>query len=696
MSLVARLRTIDIGIHDTARPALGDRTVAVWDSTPEVELIIDPTHFTMPRGDDDFMLMEQYTQQRDARVARVLDGGSTDDVKYGAVRIRRHTDGRTVHDFKERLSTTPIVPGMVLAVSDEHPTHANHLMFDRPGYDVKVYCCAMQLPGYGSIVLLRYEHGTTTRYEVEFDTVGRAMQTVYPLCLALKYHPTISACIGAPKAKSIISSSVRPTDRVMGPVRSKSPVIYLPKVNGVRRILIWVCGVWMSFNPLRKYDPGHVVPFTSLAGRDCDVNWALDVEEVDAGYYVLGVLQPSYTECGVKWVGSCTARQSSPMAEIQHAAVAYDNIAGIPLLRRPYFTDFALAIAHVERQGEDKCDGIVAVVSNIIQLKMKMKPTVELMVQDSGDGVMRMVCSAESDTINPVIDWAAVPDNAMVDDVYEYWVQDVSLDMHRQVVSVTAVCLKPRPDKAKPSASAVVKSVVDVVAGIDGGVVPQLLRVSARLRLRVHETLCAHKPMTVIDVGSDQGCSIDAMKNFGLRTLFVEPDPDFMQLHATKLGRPTMTKDDAKQAVAWVRSRRGMARSINCRLEDLFEAGLGKIKDMTIAYCCTYSLNYVLGAIVAEVANPKVYGCLYVYDGIPDGGYLIRTADVTMGPRRGNMSPVVWKSKAYVEPVYTERMITGMLPRHRVQTFDDATDVLDEDCDVLLRSHRWVSPVAAT
>jgi hypothetical protein len=61
----------------------------------------------------------------------------------------------------------------------------------------------------------------------------------------------------------------------------------------------------------------------------------------------------------------------------------------------------------------------------------------------------------------------------------------------------------------------------------------------------------------------------------------------------------------------------------------------------------------------------KMFSCLYCYDGLPEGEFIVNTPHAIMGPLRGCEAGVNWKGKEYTEPVLTSTQVFGYLPWHR-------------------------------
>ena len=533
----------------------------------------------------------------------------------GWLRGREFEDGPLEWDLKVRGSAVNLLPGINLATSTEHRV----LGAIGLGWQA-VTLSKFRLER--GLCLLRYQHMEgPVRYELEIQE-GTEVSATQQLMMTFAYSCTVSRLMGEfyGRAKTL-SSRVR--DAAFEDMNNPD-VLYVAKLDGVRKWIVATGVAWFVCNP---YVPESTETYLTPG---VDGLWVLDVEEMHGVWYLIDVLR---SEDGTE------ANLTRSPEDIMEANIRAKGmlLGRLELMVREYHRSYDLALREHARWGDD-ADGLVAILSGVEQFKLKNTRSVDLMVAKNrfvdGDGKHYR--------------WAPDCSNLRDGSVYEC---SVSMDGEDLVSRV----MRRRDDKPKANTTKTVDKILSVVIAGSAPESELAIRLSTSVRQELYRSLVASGARRIIDVGCSRAECIRCYRSYHGTLLLVEPKEDEVADAVAKHG---LTQLPRKEAAQWIGRAPARGIAITCCYFQELCAELPKEAFEASVMCC-FSLQFVHRPCSRFQG---VWGCMYHYGGVQEGGYAFESSRVCLGPVRGGKSMVKWNGKEFEEPAVTLAQVTGSLP----------------------------------
>ncbi|KAI1007507.1 hypothetical protein K3495_g717 [Podosphaera aphanis] len=420
----------------------------------------------------------------------------------------------------------------------------------------------------------------------------------------------------------------------------KEGSVYTPKIDGERVYVLYYSGIMHVFS--RQKDGCHV-GMRVLSKRSGSVAVVVvDAENtVTNGIYVIDMLTDSD--------GNLAPRSRDYRWALKEHARLEAKIRHSFTIMRPYLTTLSEAEA-LSQKWECPTDGVIALwPGTTTSRKMKEEKSIELKVDDT----LQLVTSNEERVFSSF----KLPPGVSVGSIVEARLRLVSGEACR--VSTAFV----RQDKSSANSSAAVLSILssfDTVTRDEEAQRREVLMWCDSLRRSLFERAltCRGTRKIVLDIGTGTGQCIDTFRpDIGVSYILLEPDASRCRMISSRTGcKCIITEaDEVLSIVKPLKSGAVTYSVVNLSLRQLLqsEAVMNLLKE-EVAFCCAFfSAQHVtteLYDICGRWGLPLT-GCMYPYDSVGVGEYLVNSLGVKMRRTTPCTCSVSWgRDEVYTEP----------------------------------------------
>ena len=418
-----------------------------------------------------------------------------------------------------------------------------------------------------------------------------------------------------------------------------SDYLFAPKPDGERMWLTRIGMVWLYSRRLL----GHTVVGFEVDSRplDCAEYGPIIDVEIMLGYPQIlieilvdeqGVLSPLSRT--VQWIEELFSRMSATR---------------FPFLRRLHVRSFQNTVDATKESLSNvpyPTDGVVAVARDGVDMaKLKITKSVELIVAENS--ILR---TSDGSALFGLPPHHSFPEGSIVE--VRFSIVNSSLNIHEVFL---------RSDKRTANSHEAVRSIIDSSFPRLAGDATRILvwRWSNEIRDLLYGrcTDMDSEKRIVLDIGTGDGQSMDhSVYSKNLSYILVEPDRTKCIRLRHRLRTREFNSDPRSllRVISSLRSGRLKYFILNCRVQSLMEeltVMTNLLPQLRCAVAC-FSLQYVANDIQPILkAGVSVFGCAYLYDGIPVGGSIVDLYGLSMTRTDRTEALVKWGSdKAYVEP----------------------------------------------
>lgn len=327
---------------------------------------------------------------------------------------------------------------------------------------------------------------------------------------------------------------------------------------------------------------------------------------------------------------------------------------GMLLVRvKPHVSSLAEAES-ISENAAYPTDGVVCLwPGTTTARKMKVERSVELEVTENA-----ALVTSDGDTVFSNIH---IPKGILVGHIVE-----VRLRLRDQGRGVAARPVFRRVDKTAANSTSAVSAVLSSFSGVVKDNESKRREVLIWCdSLRHHLFKLALKSRgskkIVIDVGTGTGQSLDVLSpDRGVSYVLVEPSRERCEMLRKRAGTHKVVTDPKELMYSMRLLKSGVNTYLvaNMTLESIVsdEEVMSFICDEIAFVCATFSAHFVVPQLydLCKYWNVPMVGCVYPYENVVVGGFLVNSLDVTMERSSENLCSVKWGGdEKYIEPFTT-------------------------------------------
>jgi len=523
-------------------------------------------------------------------------------------------------------------------------------------YNVEEESALGQWESDGTVSTLSLLHGSTIYYYkraegdrtvhivvVPINCKGwkHVMKAVEVLCFAGPSWPAITGFVSRDYLATINNLSPRAWDSKRIQRRGAS---YTPKVDGERVYVVVFSGMMHVFAKSRGYP--HIGCRALNKQLKQGYTAVVDAENtVSHGIFFIDMLTDS--------AGRLSPRERDYKWSVQELQKLQELSDGIPVKVKPY-THSLLEAEGLSRSALYPTDGVIALwPGTTTSRKMKLEKSIELLVGSGG--------SLRTSDGDEVFDYVEVPRGIGEGDIAE-----VRFKLCTNGRDVASKPVFRRTDKATANSTSAVMAVLSSF-----GSVRRDNETRRREVLMWCESLKQHlirsalekrgSRRVVLDIGTGTGQSLDVLSpGRGVSYLLVEPSAQRCEALKRRTGLHKVMVDP-QEIMSVMRSLKSGAQTYAIANMGLSQIALNeelmKFIGVEVAFVsATFSAHFVAAELydICSYWQLPMVGCMYAYDEVDIGGYLVHTLGVSMRRVSETECMVKWGGdQEYTEPYTT-------------------------------------------